>query len=1131
MSISAEIVQTSSVQEVATHTQISQNNDEVDRAKKAAEEQQMRLEMEKKELEMKQEQQRIEQMKREQEMKEQQLREQQQREQEQLEQQRREQLQREQEALEQQRREQERQEEELRQHQLMEQQKREQEAREQQLREQQMREQQMREEQQRQEQQLREQQVREQQMKEQQMREQQMREQQMREQQMREQQMQQQQMQMQQQQMQQQQFEQQQMSMSRTTTETSSFSQQQNLQQSNLSMQVKSGGFMTGQQGGQQQVEDYTSSLKPTSEGELIRTHGDLQYTQSSVQQHGMEQVKLRSTGGAKDIKDNIRQSGVFVGVMGDLNALVADGNEKHSVQDIVKHFSKIKPGDMPQQMMPQHYQMQHAPPSLSELQEQAKDKQFSYQKKDQVDGSSELSLAEQRAAEEKAKLFERRTSLKEYLLMDGEKTQQGINIIDPSNILQGAKASRWQSDSPFESRFSLRGMSSSPTMQMQRPIAPKPFVKSNTDYANKRPLLITRQPEQHHPKHLQKLTRPDSAPISKPPTQTQQQITEHSNQTQQQQTVFQQEQVMYTKQNHKEVNVLNETNDQNLAILLQEEQLELQRQQKLHQEYEEFKQAKEKELREQEIRQQKLQEKQMQEQQLREEQLRQQQIMEQQVKEKEAQEIQLREQQMREQQMREQQMRVQQEKERKIREQQLKEQQEREQKIQEQQMREKQIQEQQLREQQMLEQQMREQQQRQEEERRQQIERQKMQDLELQRQRQEQQRQELAWKREKDEQEIKRQMEHQKQLEMEKERQMQMQRAEEKEIARKEKKKQEELRRQREIDAKRKQEEIRLAKEEELKRQRRVQFEKEALALERQKEEIEKRQQELLRQQEELKNLMRMEQEHKELLEKKRKEIEQEQADKEIQLISVEVQKSESKRSFYGDDNSDSSDDTYFVTQTQLCYRPSPLTITTPIPTPGSTPIPSSLPIISEQDSSNTLPRPSSSAGQMMNESSMSLPAMQEYRSASSQNNSISTFQKTSELQHQYQQNISYSSNRTSSALAHSITPSSTPVPPSPIPEWQPLSVGGKLIRAHQLDDIPRQDTRIGGQMMGTPTQGEMLNTKTFDYSSTAEKSSFYSTTSQQFLTQPPYNVEPSQSVSAFMIPFKENHWAQGNL
>merc|ERR1712183_672564 len=149
---------------------------------------------------------------------------------------------------------------------------------------------------------------------------------------------------------------------------------------------------------------------------------------------------------------------GVFVGIAGDHNAIVSEmfDNEKHSVSDMVKHFSKIKPGDIPQNIMPQHYQMQHAPPSLSELQDQAKDRQFSYQKKDQVDSSSTMTYAEQKAAEEKAKLFERRTSLKDFMLMEGEKSQQGSSIIDPSNILQGAKASRWQTDSPFESRFSL---------------------------------------------------------------------------------------------------------------------------------------------------------------------------------------------------------------------------------------------------------------------------------------------------------------------------------------------------------------------------------------------------------------------------------------------------------------------------------------------------------------------------------------------------------------------------------------------------------------------------------------------------------------------------------------------------
>ena len=209
---------------------------------------------------------------------------------------------------------------------------------------------------------------------------------------------------MQQQQMQQQHFQQQQTNMSRTTTETSSFSQQQSLHESNLSMQVKSGGFISG--GQEQQVEGYTSSLKPTSEGELIRTQGDLQYSQTNMQQSGMEQVQLRKTSGTKDIKDTVRQSGVFVGIAGDHNALVSEmfDNEKHSVSDMVKHFSKIKPGDIPQNIMPQHYQMQHAPPSLSELQDQAKDRQFSYQKKDQVDSSSTMTYKEQKEAEEKAK-------------------------------------------------------------------------------------------------------------------------------------------------------------------------------------------------------------------------------------------------------------------------------------------------------------------------------------------------------------------------------------------------------------------------------------------------------------------------------------------------------------------------------------------------------------------------------------------------------------------------------------------------------------------------------------------------------------------------------------------------------
>jgi hypothetical protein len=244
---------------------------------------------------------------------------------------------------------------------------------------------------------------------------------------------------MREQQIQQQQMQQKQMSMSSTTTETMSMTQQHSLHQSGLSMQVKSGGFLSGSES--QQADDYTGSLRPTTTGELIRTQGDVQYTQASMEQSQMEQVQLRKTSGSKDVKDTIRQSGIFVGIAGDHNALVAEmanfDYEKHSVTDLVKHFSKSRPGDIPEQMMPQHYQMQHAPPSLTQLQEQAKDRQFSYQQRDQVDGTSELSMAEQKAAEEQARLFERRTSLKDFLFLEGEKAQQANQLIDPSNILQ----------------------------------------------------------------------------------------------------------------------------------------------------------------------------------------------------------------------------------------------------------------------------------------------------------------------------------------------------------------------------------------------------------------------------------------------------------------------------------------------------------------------------------------------------------------------------------------------------------------------------------------------------------------------------------------------------------------------
>merc|ERR1719370_1732972 len=100
-----------------------------------------------------------------------------------------------------------------------------------------------------------------------------------------------------------------------------------------------------------------------------------------------MEQVELRSAPKG-NVKDNIRQSGVFVGIAGDHNSLINEMEnfdyEKHSVRELVGHFSKVK-GSVPQQIFPQHYQVQNQnSPSLSQLQDQAKSKQYSFQQKNE---------------------------------------------------------------------------------------------------------------------------------------------------------------------------------------------------------------------------------------------------------------------------------------------------------------------------------------------------------------------------------------------------------------------------------------------------------------------------------------------------------------------------------------------------------------------------------------------------------------------------------------------------------------------------------------------------------------------------------------------------------------------------
>merc|ERR1719184_362760 len=180
----------------------------------------------------------------------------------------------------------------------------------------------------------------------------------------------------------------------------------------------------------------------------MIRQTGDVIFTQAggSEDQQGLEQVELRPVSKG-NVKDNIRQSGVFVGIIGDNNSLVNEfGDEKHSVKELVGHFSKVK-GSAPQQWIPQHLQVQNnaGTPSLSQLQDQAKSKQFAYQQQSTTttttNTAQESDQLTQEAAEERlANILERKNSLKSFLLMEEEMKKlngAGGQILDPSAILQ----------------------------------------------------------------------------------------------------------------------------------------------------------------------------------------------------------------------------------------------------------------------------------------------------------------------------------------------------------------------------------------------------------------------------------------------------------------------------------------------------------------------------------------------------------------------------------------------------------------------------------------------------------------------------------------------------------------------
>jgi hypothetical protein len=226
---------------------------------------------------------------------------------------------------------------------------------------------------------------------------------------------------------------------------------------SEISMQMKSGGLMHDErQGPTMQINDYVGTLRPTTTGEEIRTPApDAIYTSNRESVYNEEQLYSQ----AALRKTQAQKQGVFGGIAGDRNSLLMENPdldyERHSVGNLVKHFSKIKSADINPQFLPQQYSaMQNSgeAPPLSYLKEQAATRVGKESK--ETNSSSDYTASTKKVmketleiedAEERLKLFQRRGSLKDYLnigleIEDGKQQQQSStlpSILDPSAILQ----------------------------------------------------------------------------------------------------------------------------------------------------------------------------------------------------------------------------------------------------------------------------------------------------------------------------------------------------------------------------------------------------------------------------------------------------------------------------------------------------------------------------------------------------------------------------------------------------------------------------------------------------------------------------------------------------------------------
>lgn len=188
-----------------------------------------------------------------------------------------------------------------------------------------------------------------------------------------------------------------------------------------------------------------------------------------------------RQTPHAKFMKD----TGIFGGITGDQNCLLEDAEfdyKKHSVRDLVGHFSKVKPrAEIPVQYLPEQRLFNgDQGPSLNYLstksesnsstqsmmkttmskqdidasrqeyearkkmqssqQEQQQQQQQSSSSSQQQQSNVTMRSSEEQSAETKQMLNQRRASLKDALLMDPATQHASAGIIDPSAILRGSE-------------------------------------------------------------------------------------------------------------------------------------------------------------------------------------------------------------------------------------------------------------------------------------------------------------------------------------------------------------------------------------------------------------------------------------------------------------------------------------------------------------------------------------------------------------------------------------------------------------------------------------------------------------------------------------------------------------------